>query len=362
MIPAIASRIPLVRRPKAPALPLHERLTHLTELTVAPAGASHHDLVARASGVLNYAALIASDVGMPHLATDLCWRQHQVFAHAGRLTETIAVMSLMPLVNISRLLTRDGDGDAAYEVLQRLYRAAKGRGAVEIRGHTVDLAPLTGTDRDHRKICEELWITLLIDGARALARTGRWTEAAEAMAAHRGVGHRLLDGRQITIMSLMERGLTQQAHAMIESATPAEPWENTVAALLRAHCRAADSPTPRAELDRVLREVLALNTAHDPATAVFAARAGLAALELDHDHTAGIVLRDTVADSARHDAYAAREVLQHSEAAHLTDEQKQKLGTSITVAGLGAGSLPQTYLHILTQATDTAEAALGELL
>jgi hypothetical protein len=74
MIPAIASRIPLVRRTKAPALPLEERINHLTGLTVAPAGASHHDLVARACGVLNYAALIASDVGLPDLAEDLCWR------------------------------------------------------------------------------------------------------------------------------------------------------------------------------------------------------------------------------------------------------------------------------------------------
>ena len=86
MIPAIASRIPLVRRTKAPALSLEERINHLTGLTVAPAGAGHHDLVARACGVRNYAALIASDVGLPDLAADLCRRQHQVFADAGRLS------------------------------------------------------------------------------------------------------------------------------------------------------------------------------------------------------------------------------------------------------------------------------------
>jgi hypothetical protein len=44
MIPVIASRIPLVRRPKVPALPLDERIAHLTGLTIAPAGAGHHDL------------------------------------------------------------------------------------------------------------------------------------------------------------------------------------------------------------------------------------------------------------------------------------------------------------------------------
>ncbi|MFC0861650.1 hypothetical protein ACFHYQ_04990 [Sphaerimonospora cavernae] len=82
MISAIAARIPLVSRPKAAGLPLAERITHLTELTVEPAGASHRDLVARASGVLNYAALIASDVAMPDLAPQLRWRKHQVFAEA----------------------------------------------------------------------------------------------------------------------------------------------------------------------------------------------------------------------------------------------------------------------------------------
>ncbi|ALO97283.1 hypothetical protein SHL15_6246 [Streptomyces hygroscopicus subsp. limoneus] len=148
MIPAIASRIPLVRRTKAPALPLEERINHLTGLTVAPAGASHHDLVARACGVLNYAALIASDVGLPDLAADLCWRQHQVFADAGRLSGPIGVMSLMPLVNLSRLLTRDGQGEAAYDLLVRLNHAARQREKTEIDGRAVDLSALTGTDEE----------------------------------------------------------------------------------------------------------------------------------------------------------------------------------------------------------------------
>ncbi|MGP8303670.1 hypothetical protein ACTPOK_38320 [Streptomyces inhibens] len=111
------------------------RITHLNGLTIAPAGASHHDLLARACGVLNYAALIASDVGMPDLAADLRWRQHQVFADTGRLKGDIAVLSLMPLINISRLLTRDGDGEASYDVLTRLYRTTQKREAAQIHGH-----------------------------------------------------------------------------------------------------------------------------------------------------------------------------------------------------------------------------------
>lgn len=365
MIPAVASRIPLVRRPKAPALPLDERITHLTGLTVAPAGAGRQDLVARTSGVLNYAALIASDVGMPDLAADLCWRQHKVFAGARHLTGDIAVMALMPLINISRLLTREGDGEAAYEVLTRLYRAAQKRGTAEIRGNAVDLSMLIDTEAGHRKVCEELWVTVLVDGARALARIGRWTEAAEAMTAHRGIGNRLLDGCQIMIMSLMERGLDQQARDTIQSTAPTEPWENAIAALLRLCCRPAASPMPQPELDLALQEALALLAPPDPATAAFQTRAGLAALELVGDRTSphAALLHEAVADVARLDAYAARDVLNHHTArAHLTSEQRQKLNSVLTASGLGAGSLPQAHMYALTGAVDKAETALGGLL
>ena len=365
MIPPIAGRIPLVRRPKAPALPLDERISHLTGLTVEPAGASHHDLVARASGVLNYAALIASDVGMPDLAADLCWRQHRAFASAAHLTGGIAVMALMPLVNISRLLTREGDGEGAYDVLERLYRAAQQRGTAHIHGYAVDLQGFMAEPSDHRKICEELWMALLVDGARALARIGRWTQAAQAMAAHRGVGTRLLDGRQIMIMSLMERGLDQQAREAIESTAPAEPWEHTIAVLLRIHCRPEHEPAPDQELDAALVQARALVASPEAATAVFQTRAGLAALDLARGRTGpGVaLLQDAVADAAGLDAYAAREVLHHpTMAAQLSGEQTQKLTAVLTAAGLGAGELPGAHLPSLTGAVDEAERVLRGLL
>ncbi|MER5972176.1 hypothetical protein ABT112_20965 [Streptomyces sp. NPDC002055] len=361
----MAGRIPLVRRPKAPALPLDDRITHLNGLTVAPAGASHHDLVARACGVLNYAALIASDVGMPDLAADLCWRQHQVFADAPRLTSDIAVMSLMPLINISRLLTRDGDGEAAYDILTRLYRAAQKREAAEIHGHTVDLPELTDTEADHRKVCQELWITVLVDGARALARIGRWTEAADAMAKHRGIGNRLLDGRQIKIMSLMEHGLDQQARDTIDSTVPTEPWETAIAALLRISCRPAGSPAPEPELQLALQGAATLLAAPDAPTAAFQIRAGLAALDLVRDQTCQDVtpLQNALAEVALLDAYAARDVLNHDRVgSHLTSEQSEKLDAVLTASGLGTGTLPPAHAQALTEAVDKAEVTLRGLL
>ncbi|MFF4576679.1 hypothetical protein [Streptomyces sp. NPDC001410] len=319
----------------------------------------------RAGGVLNYAALIASDVGLPDLAADLCWKQHAVFADTGHLTGDIAVMALMPLINISRLLTREGDGEAAYDILTRLYRAAQRRGTAEICGNTVDLSMLTSTDADHRKVCEALWVNVLVDGARALARVGRWTEAAEAMAAHRGIGNRLLDGRQIKIMALMERGLDQQARDTIDSTNPTELWENAIAALLRIYCRPATSPAPPADLDLALQETDELIATPDPSTAAFQTRVGLTALDLVRDRTSPSVarLQDAIADVAVLDAYAARDVLSHPLAhPRLTSEQRRKLDAALTLSGLGTGHLSSTHMRSLAAAVEKAEDALRDLL
>ncbi|MER5322265.1 hypothetical protein [Streptosporangium roseum] len=365
MNPAITRRIPLVCRPKPPGLPLERRIAELTSLTVEPAGAGHHERVARACGVLNFAALIASDCAMPDLAAELCWRQHKIFTNAETLSQDAAVMSLMPLVNIARLLIRESDGDSAYAVLRQLYRAAQQRGATMIGDHDVDLSPLIRTDDDHRKICTELWVTLLIDGARALASLGRWTEAADSMAAYRGVGQRLLDGRQITIMSLLEQDLPQQATDMIESSATTEPWENAVAGILRIYCRPTTSAPAQDELDRVVREALALITDPDPMTAAFRARLGLTALDLAGNRPTAhdCDLRSAVVGVACSDAYAARDVLgHHGMRSRMTPRQEQEIVGVFAASGFGAGSIPAAHLDVLTAAVRQGEDSLRALL
>ncbi|GLW12516.1 hypothetical protein Misp01_76440 [Microtetraspora sp. NBRC 13810] len=365
MNPAIAARIPLVCRPKPPGFPLERRIAELTALTVETPGAGHSQRVARASGVLNFAALIASDSGMPDLAAELCWRQYKIFAEAEGLGQDIAVMSLMPLVNIARLLIREGDGTAAFTVLQQLYRAAEQRGATVIRDHDVDLSPLIRTVADHRKICTELWVTLLVDGARALASVGRWTEAAESMAAHRGVGQRLLDGRQITIMSLVEQDRPQKAAAMIDSSVPAEPWENAVAAILRIYCRPPASAASQDELDHAARKALTLIADPEPMTAAFRTRLGLTVLDLTADRPTphDFTLRSAVIGVACSDAYAARNVLgHHGMRSRMTPQQEQEVAGVLTASGFGAGHLPATHLDALTAAISQGEDSLRTLL
>jgi hypothetical protein len=365
MNPAIAGRIPLVCRPKPPGTALATRIAAVTELTTEPGGADRHQRIARASGVLNFAALIASDSGIPDLATELCWRQYTIFAEAGSLDQDTAVMALMPLVNIARLLIREGDGNGAYELLQRLYRAAQQCGKAVIRDHETDLSPWIRTDADHRRLCTELWVTVLVDGARALARSGRWIEAAEAMASHCGIGNRLLDGRQIMIMSLIEQGKPLHASAMIDSTVPAEPWENTVAAMLRICCQPDSSPIPPGELDHTAREALALIAQCEPMTAAFCVRVGLTALDLAAGRPTRFDrrLRAALHEVASADAYAARDTLDDQVMrSQMTRQQEHELLAVLTASGLGTGSLPAAELDSLTTAVRTAEGQLRTLL
>jgi hypothetical protein len=272
-------------------------------------------------------------------------------------------MSLMPLVNLARLQTRAGHGELSYNLLNCLNDAARHRNKIDIDGRTVDLSTLTGTDEDHRTVCQELWVTLLVDGARALAQIGRWTEAADAMARHRGIGNRLLDGRQIKIMSLMEQGLDQQARDLIDATQPTEPWETTIGLILRAHCRPAEAVVPEPVLDRPLREAALLLARPDPSTAVFQTRTALAALELDPVGAYSTPLLDAVVEVARLDAYAAREVLHDPVAASaLGADRSGVLSAVITAAGLRAGGLPAHHHKTLVDAVDRAETELARLL
>ncbi|WP_061080258.1 hypothetical protein [Nocardiopsis alborubida] len=364
MIPPIARRLPLVRRRKEPALPLQSRIDHLAGLAVEPAGASHRDQVARACAALNYAALIASDLGMPQTAADLCWRQFHIFTKAPHLSGEIAVMGLMPLVNLSRLLTRSGDGEGAYSILTRLYQAAQERTSTRILGRDVDLGPFT-QGPDHRPVCQELWSVLLVDGARALARLGRWTQAADAMRAHRGVGTRLLDGRQVLIMSLLEQDLYEQARATIDASAPTEPWESTVLALLRASCPTQGAFAPDEDIDTALREASTALSSPHPEAAVFQTRVGLAALDLPHEHTNPDLepLRQATAAAAALDAYAAREALAHCGLGpYLSHAHHQRLTNVLTAAGIDTGELPTTHRCAFTTAIDQAALTVRRTL
>ena len=361
---ALAARIPLVCSHRPPGAPLGERVGYLTAQAGQPGSGSHRDNVARAAGVMNFAALIASDTGIPELAAALCWRQHEIFAAGGALPPDIAIIALMPLVNIARQQARQGDGSTAFSTLNCLYRAARQRGTATVGGHRVNLAPLT-CGPAHRETCRELWAVLLTDGARALAREGRWTDAAEIMTAHHGIGTRLLDGRQVKIMSLLEQGQHREAATMIDATIPAEPWEAAVAAILRAYCQQQATPAMPAEPGDAITKTLELIGQGEPTTAAFRSRAGLTALDLaaSQPEADTAQLHDAIAEVAATDAYAARNALSHPMMrARMTCHQERQLTSLVAAAGLGAGHLPPGDMDTITSAVGQAEEHLRVLL
>ncbi|MFF3662878.1 hypothetical protein [Streptomyces olivochromogenes] len=94
---------------------------------------------------------------------------------------------------------------------------------------------------------------------------------------------------------------------------------------------------------------------------MFQTRTGLAALELDPTGPYAGPLLDAVADVARLDAYAAREVLHHPATRTAPSvDRDDALNAVITAAGLGAGVLPADHRQSLSDAVAVA-VAVAEL-
>ncbi|WP_322769550.1 hypothetical protein, partial [Frankia sp. Cr1] len=303
----LLSWFPLVQRPRPPGLPLEDRVRQLKELAARTADGLH---LVRAAEVCNKAALIASDCGQPELAQDLCWRQHKVFDQARPLPASAAKLALQPVLNLPRQLIRDGDGNRAYAILQTLHEAARTQTSALIDGRSVSLQNVTCAPDDHRTMCTLTWAALLADGVRALARAGRWHEAAERAAAHRGVGRRLLDGRQATVLALAQDGHTEQAAALVDQSTIPEPWEQVVQTILRVYCLRLAGTDADPHISPLLTTALTLVRQPDPSTTVFRARAGMIALRLADGHDPQLdSLRKALIASALNDAYTARDTL-----------------------------------------------------
>ncbi|WP_433464095.1 hypothetical protein [Spirillospora sp. CA-128828] len=359
------SWFPLVPRPRPPGLPLATRIDQLRDLADQPGIGSLIEQLTQAAEICNKSALIASDCGLPDLARSLCWSQHQLFDHARPLPASAAKLALQPLLNIPRQLIREGDGDGAHAMLEALFHTARHRIDTVINGRTVSLRNLTCAPDDHKTVCTLVWAALLADGTRALAQAGRWKQAAERSAAHRGVGSRLLDGRQITILAQLQNGQVDEATTLVEQSTVPEPWERAVQSLLRVLCQRAAGAHAEADTEAMLTAVLTLMKQPDPATTVFRNRLGLAAVDLaDACGTPRqSQLRHTLIDAAQHDAYAARDTLAHP-LIHpvITAAQRRDLTDLIHASGLDTGTIPQPLLSDLAAAVSAAEHRLRTLL
>jgi hypothetical protein len=104
----IAQRFPLVARFRPPCLPLPERVRGLVELADTAVKKSDQGL---ASAAYNQAALIASDLGLPDLAREMCHQHAAAYLHACPLSGMSAIRGLEPVVNLARLQIRASHTD-----------------------------------------------------------------------------------------------------------------------------------------------------------------------------------------------------------------------------------------------------------
>jgi hypothetical protein len=351
---------PLVPRPRPPGRPLEARIPELTALAAITEQGTLQERATRAAEVLNKAALIASDCGVPALARQLCRRQYAVLTQSAPLPGWAVRLALQPVLNLPRQLIRGGHGDDAHAVLQALHQAALRRSTTVVDGMRIDFGILTSTTDGHKEACTLTWTALLADGTRALAQAGLWREAAEYTAAHRGTGARLLDGRQAAILATLADGHADEAIQMVEQSAVAEPWEHAVQAVLRVLCQRAAGQDPAPGIATMVAAACALAQEQDPATIVTRARIGLIALDLAGDMQAPAA-RAALITAGNADAYTARDLLASAQmSTFLTSAQCSALQTLVQACGLGAGTIPRPLHDHLTSAVSQAEVALSQ--
>ncbi|MGW2477006.1 hypothetical protein [Streptomyces sp. NPDC001665] len=333
----VAKRFPLVARPRPACPPLAERVREITDLAAA---AERDGNVTSATVALNKAALIASDCGMPDLAGALCWRHAEVFLRARPLGAQEARYALEPLVNLARLRIRDGDGPGAYHLLDSLNRAVRSQTEAVIDGRATSFQHLTTSAADYQQVCQWLWAVLLGDGTRALVAAGQWDRARAHGEQHRGVGQRLLDGRQVEVLARCLGGQPLEALGFLNKTTLAESWEHPVAACLAVLCLTAAGRCPDGPVQRMVEHYLELGT--DPELVVFRTRVGLATLDLArHTRQTEALCRLTHEATTSGDGYVARDLLAHPVCLQeMSHEERQSLTAVVASAGLGLGHIP----------------------
>ncbi|MGW0702999.1 hypothetical protein ACWD0A_27535 [Streptomyces sp. NPDC002867] len=355
---AIAQRFPLVARPRPACLPLPQRVHALTELADTAARLGDPSV---ASTVYNQAALIASDVGTPDIARTMCHEHAAAYLHAAPLSGKAAIRALEPVVNLARLHIRAGRADDAFQYLETLFDAVTTGSDVQVEDIAIP-ADLVAAD-DRQEVRAWLWSVILTDGTRALTAAGRWTEALAHVEAHRGIGQRMLDGRQVAVLAALAAGDPDRGATLLGDTVPGEPREQAVTACLTALCRrAAGQPVDRNA--HGLADIYA-ELEPEPGMAVFYARLGLTILDVadsSEEPSARRVVNELHRRATKlNDGYAARESLTHSLFTALASDGQQKNCQDIVDAcSLGTGKLPDELRDQLFAALRSSSRTLRE--
>ncbi|MER6091282.1 hypothetical protein [Streptomyces bluensis] len=354
-----AQRFPLIARFRPACLPLTERVRALADLADT---AMHRADQGLASAAYNQAALIASDVGLPELAREMCHQHAAAYLHACPLPGMAAIRALEPVVNLARLQIRAGRVDNGRERLLALYEAVGTGTAVQFEDVAVP-ADLTVAPADRDEVRAWLWRVLLADGTRTLTTKGRWSEALAHIQAHRGVGKRMLDGRQVAVLAALTAGDTEHAAALLKNTMPGDHWEQAVTGCLTALCRRDNGQLTAQHATALANSYLQRNSEHG--MTVFDTRLGLTTLDLV-DSAEASTSRQVVNELHRrtvntNDGYAAREILAHPLFTTLaTDQQQQDCMGLVRDCALGTETIPDELHRQLTAALGTSDRTIRE--
>ncbi|MEW2434306.1 hypothetical protein AB0952_08995 [Streptomyces caniferus] len=347
----IAQRFPLISRFRPACLPLPQRVDALAELADTAAAKADQGL---ASAVYNQAALIASDIGLPDLARQLCHQHAAAYLHATPLPGMTAIRALEPVVNLARLQIRAGNSDDGRHRLLALYDAISNGAGAQFEGIHVP-HDLTTSDTDRHEVRAWLWRVILADGSRTLTTAGRWADALAHIEEHRGIGQRMLDGRQVAVLATLacEPAGAAGAADLVFQTAPGEPWEQAVTSCLAVMClRALHRPVADLLTELVDNYV---QRQPDPGTTVFDTRLGLTILTLldtsdgpAAHRVAEELCRRTITAS---DGYAARECLAVPRFTDLLKHPETQAAQGLVHAcALESGELPTPQAAHLTMA------------
>ncbi|WP_185149474.1 hypothetical protein [Streptomyces sp. Ag109_O5-1] len=316
-----------------------------------------------ASTVFNQTALIASDLDLPDLARTICHRHAAAYLNACPLPAMAAIRALEPLVNLARLQIRAGRTDGRERLLD-LYEAVGTGTAVSFEGITVP-ADLTSIEGERQEVRAWIWRVLLADGIRSLTTARRWSEALAHIEKHRGVGIRMLDGRQVAVMVALTSGQINHAHELLTATAPGEPWEQAVTACLTMLCR-RDAGQPVDDSLASLTNTF-LNHKANPGTTVFDVRLGLTVLDAvaPAEHPEARLLVDDLCRRTMEtrNGYAAREILADPVfGALVKDSERQDCEDLRLSCALDSGVLPERPYRALAIALGAAETVLSTSL
>ncbi|WP_030422675.1 hypothetical protein [Streptomyces sp. NRRL F-5065] len=356
-----AQRFPLIARFRPACLPLRQRVRALVELADTAVTTADQGL---ASSVYNQAGLLASDLGLPGLAREMCHQHAAAYLHRCPLPAMCVIRGLEPVVNLARLQIRAGRADCGRQRLLDLYQAVEEGRAAQFEGIEVP-AGLTRTDEDRREVHAWLWRVLLADGTRALTTEGRWAKALEHVQTHRGVGRRMLDGRQVAVLASLVAGDPSGASTLLADTVPGAPWEQAVTACLTVLCH-RDGGQP---VDDHLTDLVTgfRDREPEPGMTLFGIRLGHTILDMVGSTAPPTALR-VVTDlhhraMAAEDGYAARENLKNPLfTAYATDRHVQECRTLLRACALGTGAITDELREELKAALHASDRVIHESL